>query len=168
MKLQAYFSPAQVLCCSFNQTMSWYVMMNVINSMCVYNGYSVRDASLSKCFLHNSLKKRELKRQIKVELSPNRAQQPDPVNGQSTQRARSREKQGGRGSPPPLNRPFSLPLDPKVTIDDRSTSPSKSSLQRYRDAEGIKKKAERWKERQSDDSSPETRRRLDNRKDDFK
>lgn len=136
--------------------------------MYLYNSYSVCDASLSKCFSHNSLKKKELKRQIKVELSPNRAQQPDPINGQSTQRARSRENQGGRGSPPPLNRPFSLPLDPKVAIDDRSTSPSKSHLQRYRDTDGIKKKAERWKERQSDDSSPEMRRRLDSRKDDFK
>lgn len=136
--------------------------------MYLYNSYSVCDASLTKCFSHNSLKKKELKRQIKVELSPGRAQQPDPINGQSTQRARSREHQGGRGSPPPLNRPFSLPLDTKGTIDDRSTSPSKSPLQRYRDAEGIKKKAERWKERQSDDSSPETRRRLDSRKDNFK
>lgn len=136
--------------------------------MYLYNSYGVCDASLSKCFSHNSLKKKELKRQIKVELSPNRAQQPDPINGQSTQRARSREKQGGRGSPPPLNRPFSLPLDRKVTIDDRSTSPSKSPLQRYRDTDGIKKKAEKWKERQSDDSSPEMRRRLDSRKDDFK
>lgn len=103
-----------------------------------------------------------------MEHSPSRTQQPDPVNGQSAQRARSKEKRDGRGSPPPLNRPLSLPLDPKVGSADRSTSPSKSPLQRYRDIEGIKKKAEKWKERQSDDSSPEMRRRLDNRKDDFK
>lgn len=103
-----------------------------------------------------------------MELSPSRTQQPDTVNSQSTQRARSKEKRDGRGSPPPLNRPLSLPLDPKVGSDDRSTSPSKIPLQRYRDIEGIKKKAERWKERQSDDSSPEMRRRLDNRNDDFK
>ncbi|XP_076601855.1 unconventional myosin-IXb isoform X3 [Chaetodon auriga] len=116
----------------------------------------------------DSLKKKgELRRQHKVEFSPSRTEQPDPVNGQSAQRARSREKREGRGSPPPLNRPLSLPLDPKVGRDDRSTSPSKSPLQRYKDMGGIKEKAERWRERQSDDSSPEIRRRLDNRKDDY-
>ncbi|XP_070774290.1 unconventional myosin-IXb isoform X2 [Enoplosus armatus] len=113
----------------------------------------------------DSVTKKELKRQNKVELSPNRTQQPDPVNGQSAQRARSKEKREGRGSPPPFNRPLSLPLDPKVGSDDRSFSPSKGSpLQRYKDIGGIKEKAERWKERQSDDSSPEIRRR-DNRTD---
>ncbi|XP_074545706.1 unconventional myosin-IXb [Halichoeres trimaculatus] len=104
-----------------------------------------------------NLAKRELKRQTKVELSPSRNQQP---NGQSAQRDRSREKREGRGSPPPLNRPLSFPLDPKVSTEDPSTSPSgTSSLQRYKDMGGIKEKAERWRERQSDDSSPELRRR---------
>uniref|UniRef100_A0A671YXG7 Uncharacterized protein n=1 Tax=Sparus aurata TaxID=8175 RepID=A0A671YXG7_SPAAU len=93
-------------------------------------------------------------------------QEADPINGQSSQRASSREKREGRGSPPPLNRPLSLPLDPKAGRDDRATSPSKSPLQRYNDMWGIKQKAERWRERQSDDSSPEMRRRPD-RKDDF-
>lgn len=116
----------------------------------------------------DSLTKKELKRQQYVEHSPSRNQQLDSVNSQATQRARSREKREGRGSPPPLNRPFSLPLDTKVCPDERATSPSKSPLARYRDIEGIKKKAERWKERQSDDSSPELRRRFDTRKDDFK
>lgn len=98
-----------------------------------------------------------------MEISPNRSQE----------RSQSRENREGRGSPPPLNRPLSLPLDPKVGTDDGSTSPSKSSsLQRYTDLEGIKEKAERWREgRQSDgeptdESSPEVRRRED-RKDDF-
>uniref|UniRef100_UPI0037E73108 unconventional myosin-IXb isoform X2 n=1 Tax=Semicossyphus pulcher TaxID=241346 RepID=UPI0037E73108 len=110
----------------------------------------------------DSLTKRELKRQSKVELSPSRPQQPDPVNGQSAQRDSSRENRQGRGSPPPLNRPLSLPLDPKVVSNDRSTSPSKSSsLQRYTDMGGIKEKAERWREKQSDDSSPEIRRKVD-------
>ncbi|XP_074507892.1 unconventional myosin-IXb isoform X2 [Sebastes fasciatus] len=111
----------------------------------------------------DSLKKKELMRQHKVEFSPNRSQE----------RSQSRENREGRGSPPPLNRPLSLPLDPKVGTDDGSTSPSKSSsLQRYTDLEGIKEKAERWREgRQSDgeptdESSPEVRRRED-RKDDF-
>ncbi|XP_073346792.1 unconventional myosin-IXb isoform X2 [Pagrus major] len=113
----------------------------------------------------DSLKK-ELKRQQKVEHSPGRIPEAEPIDGQSAQRARSREKREGRGSPPPLNRPLSLPLDPKVAIDDRATSPSKSPLQRYKDMGGIKQKAERWKERQSDDSSPEMRRRPD-RTDDF-
>lgn len=115
----------------------------------------------------NSVTKKELKRQHNVELSPSRQQQLDPVNGQSAQRARSREKREGRGSPPPLTRPLSLPLDPKVCSEDRTTSPSKSPLTRHRDIEGIKVKAERWRERHSDDSSPEMRRRLNARKDDF-
>lgn len=116
---------------------------------------------------HNSLTKKELKRQHKVELSPSRQQQLDPVNGQSAQRSRSREKREGRGSPPLLTRPLSLPLDPKVCSENRTTSPSKSPLTRHRDIEGIKKKAEKWRERQSDDSSPEIRRRLNTRKEDF-
>uniref|UniRef100_A0A3Q3XK94 Uncharacterized protein n=1 Tax=Mola mola TaxID=94237 RepID=A0A3Q3XK94_MOLML len=117
-----------------------------------------KDASMIiQWFSHNSLTKKELSRQH---------QQLDQVNCQSAQRVRSREKREGRGSPPSLSRPLSLPLDPKVGSDDCSTSPLTSSLQRYRDSAGIKLKAERWKERQSDDSSPEMRR--DYRKDDFK
>ncbi|XP_032386688.1 unconventional myosin-IXb isoform X3 [Etheostoma spectabile] len=109
----------------------------------------------------SSLKTKEFKRQHKVELSPKITQQ----------RSRSQEKPEGRGSPPLLNRPLSLPLDSKVGIDDGSNSPSKSSsLQRYKDMGGIKKKAERWKERQSegeltDESSPEIRRRRHDQKD---
>ncbi|XP_042284922.1 unconventional myosin-IXb isoform X1 [Thunnus maccoyii] len=120
----------------------------------------------------DSLTKRELKRQDKVEHSPNRTQQLDPVNGQSAQRSRSREKREGRGSPPPLNRPLSLPLDSKFVSDDSPTSPVKSSsLQRYKDGD-IKEKAERWRERISegeptDESSPEVRRRRDMRKDEY-
>ncbi|XP_036939021.1 unconventional myosin-IXb isoform X1 [Acanthopagrus latus] len=110
--------------------------------------------------------KKEFKRQQKVEHSPGRIQEVDPINGQSAQRASSREKREGRGSPPHLNRPHSVPLDPKAGRDDRATSPSKSPLQRYNDMSGIKQKAERWRERQSDDSSPEMRRRLGG-KDDF-
>lgn len=108
----------------------------------------------------DSLTKKELRRQHYVEHSPSRNQQLDS--------ARSREKREGRGSPPPLNRPFSLPLDTNVCTEERSTSPSKSPLTRHRDIEGIKEKAERWRERQSDDSSPEMRRRYNTRKDDFK
>lgn len=114
--------------------------------------------------------KKELKRQHKVEHSPNRTQHLDPVNGQSAQR--NREKRQGRGSPPPLSRPLSLPLDPKFDSDDGATSPIKgSSLQRYKDGD-IKERAERWREKMSegeptDESSPEIRRRRDNRKDDF-
>ncbi|KAM7400316.1 hypothetical protein PAMA_004827 [Pampus argenteus] len=120
----------------------------------------------------DSLTNRELKRQHKVESSPNRTQQLDPVNSQSAQRARSKEKREIRGSPPPLNRPLSLPLDPKYVSDSDSTSPLKSScLQRYKDG-GIKEKAERWRERMSegeptDESSPEIRRRRENRKVEF-
>ncbi|XP_040910848.1 unconventional myosin-IXb isoform X2 [Toxotes jaculatrix] len=131
------------------------------------------DEKMSKNRLgRDSLAKKELKRQHKVELSPSRTQQLDPANGHSAQRDQSREKREGRGSPPPLNRPLSLPLDPKVG-SDRSPSPSKSSsLQRYKDTSDIKEKAERWRGRQgegepTDESSPEIRRRRENRRDDF-
>ncbi|XP_068426009.1 unconventional myosin-IXb isoform X2 [Clinocottus analis] len=106
----------------------------------------------------DSSTKKELVRQHKVELSPDRTRQ----------RSRSREKREGRGSPPPLNRPFSLPLDPKGCSDDACSSPSKSSsLQRYTDIGGFKEKAEKWKERKSegeptDESSPEIGRRPNN------
>ncbi|CAJ1072681.1 unconventional myosin-IXb-like isoform X1 [Xyrichtys novacula] len=117
----------------------------------------------------DNLAKKELRRQHKVELSPSRTQKPDPVNGQSAQRDRSREKREGRGSPPPLNRPLSLPLDSKVGGDDDSVGPAKaSSLQRYTEKGGIKEKAERWRERKSDDSSPEMRRHRDNQTEEFK
>ncbi|XP_034469732.1 unconventional myosin-IXb isoform X2 [Hippoglossus hippoglossus] len=123
----------------------------------------------------DSMTKKEFKRQQKVEQSPNRTRKLDPVSNQSAQRDQSREKRDGRGSPPPLNRPLSFPLDPKVVNEDRSPSPSNSSsLQRYTDREGFKEKAEKWKERKSegeptDESSPELFRRnaQANRKDEF-
>ncbi|XP_068197135.1 unconventional myosin-IXb [Antennarius striatus] len=116
----------------------------------------------------DNLTKRELKRQHKVELSPSRNQQPDPVNSESAPWARSREKQEGRSSPPVLHRPLSLPLDPKVYNNTHSANPAKSHLQRYKDQEDMVKKAERWKEKHSDDSSPEMRRQSGKRTDEFK
>ncbi|XP_057712597.1 unconventional myosin-IXb isoform X3 [Corythoichthys intestinalis] len=116
----------------------------------------------------NSSSRKGLRRQHKVELSPNRSQQADTVNGQS---AVSRERRGGRGSPPPLNRPLSLPLDSRVSGDKETggaDSPKSSSLQRYNDTGDFKEKADRWRERLSDESSPEVKRRQDKRKDDFK
>ncbi|KAM8850087.1 unconventional myosin-IXb isoform 3-T3 [Spinachia spinachia] len=97
----------------------------------------------------DSLRKKELTRQSKVELSPN------PTERTS----RSREKRGGRGSPPALTRPLSLPLDPQAKEE-----PKASSLQRYTDVEAFKEKAEKWRERLSegertDESSPELQRR---------
>lgn len=91
----------------------------------------------------DSLAKKGLKRQPKVELSPGRT----PLS-ESGQKPRSRE-----GTPPPLQRPLSLPSD----------TGSKTSLQRYKDMGGIKEKADRWRERLSegdptDESSPEGRR----------
>uniref|UniRef100_A0A672ZPJ9 Myosin IXb n=1 Tax=Sphaeramia orbicularis TaxID=375764 RepID=A0A672ZPJ9_9TELE len=100
--------------------------------------------------INNSLMKKELKRQHKVEQSPNRSQQPDQFTEQSGQRARSRDKRAGRGSPPPLNRPLSLPLDSKVSSDGDSDTPRISSLQRYKDGGDMKEKANRWKERKSE------------------
>lgn len=106
--------------------------------------------------------KPELKRQQNLELDPNRTQQPDPVISNSVQRDKIKAKCEGRGSPRPLNRPYSVPLD---LITSGSTSHLKPSvLQRYKDVEGFKEKAEKWKVRQSegeptDESSPEIRRR---------
>nr|XP_057922694.1 unconventional myosin-IXb [Doryrhamphus excisus] len=104
-----------------------------------------------------------LRRQHKVELSPNRSEQTDPVNGQSAQEGgRSRESRDGRGCAPALNRPFSVPLDPKAGSDDSSAgSPKSIPLQRYKDGRGFKEKGERWRGRMSDESSPEVHRRKD-------
>lgn len=109
-----------------------------------------------------------LRRQQKVDVSPNRSQQADTVVGQSTA---SRERRGGHGSPPSLNRPLSLPLDPRVGSDDTTgtaDSPKSSSLQRYKDTGDFKEKAERWRERMSDESSPEVNRRQGKRREDFR
>ena len=60
------------------------------------------------------MKKKDFKRQQKVEQSPNRTQELDPAGNQSAPRDHSQEKREGRGSPPPLNRPHSFPpLDPQ-------------------------------------------------------
>ncbi|XP_061549629.1 unconventional myosin-IXb isoform X2 [Phycodurus eques] len=114
-----------------------------------------------------SSSRKDLRRQYKVEQSPNRTEQADAVNGLP---AASRERRGGRGSPPPLTRPLSLPLDPTVHSDDGSgagDSQKSTSLQRYKDTGEFKEKAERWREKISDESSPEVNRRRDKRKDDF-
>ncbi|XP_077580397.1 unconventional myosin-IXb [Stigmatopora nigra] len=105
-----------------------------------------------------SSSRKGLRRQQKVELSPNRFQkETDTVNGR-----------GGRGTPPPLNRPLSMPLDSRVGVGGPHSDKS-PSLQRYKDSGDFKEKAERWRERLSDESSPEVnRRRTDKRKDDFK
>uniref|UniRef100_A0A8C7TT75 Myosin IXb n=1 Tax=Oncorhynchus mykiss TaxID=8022 RepID=A0A8C7TT75_ONCMY len=75
-----------------------------------------------------SLERKELRRQHSLEPSPNRSLQPGPeVNRQeATQRNTESEKREGRGSPPPLNRPLSLPHDPKVGRYD--SLPSLTSL----------------------------------------
>ncbi|XP_077414484.1 unconventional myosin-IXb isoform X2 [Vanacampus margaritifer] len=115
-----------------------------------------------------SLSRKGLRRQHNVQVSPDRSEQADTVNGQS---AASRDRRGGRGSPPPLNRPLSLPLDARVSNDEtpgNADSPKSSSLQRYKDTGDFKDKAERWRERISDESSPEVNRRQDKREDDFR
>ncbi|XP_062336638.1 unconventional myosin-IXb isoform X2 [Osmerus eperlanus] len=112
-----------------------------------------------------SLERAELRRQRGLEHSPNRSQEPGTINGQDAaskaqpvQRTKDGERQEGRGSPPPLSRPLSLPLD---KTPSRDTSPSNTgSLQRYTGKEDIKEKGEKWKERRSDggqsnNSSPE-------------
>ncbi|KAF7661877.1 hypothetical protein LDENG_00252380 [Lucifuga dentata] len=103
-----------------------------------------------------SLTRRELQRQHHLEVSPSRNQQLDPVTEKDTepaQRSRSREKHEGRGSPPLLKRPFSVPLDPKVGSDEDTSSHSNTGA--------IKEMAEQWREKRNegdptDDSNPET------------
>lgn len=109
------------------------------------------DISLIYWISHNSLNKAGLRRQQHVEVSPNRIQKPDPACSRSAQRDRSQEKREDKGYPPPLNRPLSLPLDPKVCIGMQSNRPITG-----------------YKGKQSDDSSPEMRRRAENKKEDFK
>ncbi|KAM4605669.1 unconventional myosin-IXb isoform 2-T3 [Polymixia lowei] len=118
-----------------------------------------------------SLERRDLRRQQGVEHSPKRTQEPaDPLDGrdpaadgQPPQRTRGGGKGERRASPPPLSRPFSVPLDPKAGREEDSTSPlGGSHLQRYTKMDGIREKAGKWKERRSegertDDSSPEPR-----------
>lgn len=103
-----------------------------------------RSCSLIKWLSHDSLTKKGLKRQQHVEVSPNRIQQSVPACSRAAQRDRSKEKFEGRGSSTPLNRPLSLPLDPKFRIGDQSGRPVRS-----------------YKEKQSDDSSPEVQRRAE-------
>lgn len=105
-----------------------------------------------------------------MELSPKRTPRPDPLNGR---RDSGWDERDGRGSPPPLNRPLSLPSDSNTAgASDADSSPKASSLQRYKDVSVIKEKAERWRGRKSegeptDESSPEVQRRRDRRKEDF-
>uniref|UniRef100_A0AAZ3Q5E9 Myosin IXb n=1 Tax=Oncorhynchus tshawytscha TaxID=74940 RepID=A0AAZ3Q5E9_ONCTS len=64
-----------------------------------------------------NLERTELRRrQHSEEHSPNRSPETGPeVNGQkASQRNTEMEKREGRGSPPPLNRPLSFPLDAKA------------------------------------------------------
>nr|XP_029479171.1 unconventional myosin-IXb-like isoform X3 [Oncorhynchus nerka] len=120
-----------------------------------------------------SLERKELRRQHSLEPSPNRSLQPGPeVNRQeATQRNTESEKREGRGSPPPLNRPLSLPLDPKAGRDGEgaltSLSPYTGTLERYSHLEDIKEHAKRWKSRREgrhpEDSSPEIQRPRDKR-----
>ncbi|XP_061776818.1 unconventional myosin-IXb isoform X2 [Nerophis ophidion] len=109
---------------------------------------------------------KELRRQGKVDLSPNRSEQTDPVNGESA--AKGTERREGQGSPPNLGRPFSVPLDSKMGSDDSGAgSPKSSSLQRYKDGRAFKEKHEKWRGRTSEESSPEVHRQRDKRKDSF-
>ncbi|XP_061879808.1 unconventional myosin-IXb isoform X2 [Entelurus aequoreus] len=113
-----------------------------------------------------SSSKKELRRQCKVDLSPNRSKQTDPVNGESAPKGNKRRE--GRGSPPNLGRPLSVPLDSKTGSDDSGAgSPKSSSLQRYKDGRAFKEKHEKWRGRTSEESSPEVHRQQDKRKDSF-
>ncbi|XP_061587393.1 unconventional myosin-IXb-like [Cololabis saira] len=114
-----------------------------------------------------SFTKTQLRKQHNVEHSPNRTQHGDPGSGRVEHRERSKEKREGRGSPPPLNRPLSLPSDHRVG----RCHPNSSTLQRDKDT-GVKEKVEKWRERHAegdptDESSPEILRRTQ-KKDEFR
>lgn len=102
-----------------------------------------------------------------MELSPNRMLQPDPVDSHAVQRDRSKEKRQGR-SPPSLTRPFSVPVD-LVSINNDPTSNTKGNTPlRYKDIDGFKEKAERWKDRHSEeDSGSEVLRQRNHRRNKF-
>ncbi|XP_042185026.1 unconventional myosin-IXb-like isoform X1 [Oncorhynchus tshawytscha] len=98
-----------------------------------------------------NLERTELRRrQHSEEHSPNRSPETGPeVNGQkASQRNTEMEKREGRGSPPPLNRPLSFPLDAKAGRDGEgeSTSPSHhaGSLKGCSTLEDSKERAEGW------------------------
>ncbi|XP_070397713.1 unconventional myosin-IXb isoform X3 [Nothobranchius furzeri] len=115
-----------------------------------------------------SLEKKQLRRQYKLDVSPSRKQQPDPSRGQPELEDTSKWKRDSRGSTHPLNRPFSIPLDPKTRINS-PTSP----LHPYADIQGTTRKDERLKERvnvvvPTDETSLEVRRRREKRDDFFR
>ncbi|XP_061834774.1 unconventional myosin-IXb isoform X2 [Nerophis lumbriciformis] len=113
-----------------------------------------------------SLSRKELRRQCKVDLSPNRSEQTDPVNGESAPKGDARRE--GRGSSPNLGRPLSVPLDSITASDDSGAGfPKSSTLQRYKEGRAFKEKHEKWQGRTSDESSPEVHRQRDKRKDSF-
>ncbi|KAM9458988.1 unconventional myosin-IXb-like isoform 1-T1 [Salvelinus alpinus] len=98
-----------------------------------------------------SLERTELRRrQHSEEHGPNRSPETSPeVNGQkAAQRNTETEKREGRGSPPPLNRPLSFPLDAKAGRDGEgeSTRPSHhtGSLKGCSTLEDSKERAEGW------------------------
>ncbi|XP_041698389.2 unconventional myosin-IXb isoform X2 [Coregonus clupeaformis] len=106
------------------------------------------------------------------EHSPNRSPKtgPEVIGQKATQRNTETEKREGRGSPPPLNRPLSLPLDPKAGRDGEgeSTGPSHhtGSLEGCSRLEDIKEHTKRWKESRmegghQEDSRPEVQRPRD-------
>uniref|UniRef100_A0A1A8J5N9 Myosin IXb n=1 Tax=Nothobranchius kuhntae TaxID=321403 RepID=A0A1A8J5N9_NOTKU len=113
--------------------------------------------------LQRCLEKKQLRRQYKLDVSPSRKQQPDPSRGQPELEDTSKWKRDSRGSTHPLNRPFSIPLDPKTRINS-PTSP----LHPYADIQGTTWKDERLKERvnlvvPTDETSLEVRRRREKR-----
>ncbi|KAK6303021.1 hypothetical protein J4Q44_G00273760 [Coregonus suidteri] len=120
-----------------------------------------------------SLERKELTRQHSLEHSPNRSPKPGPEvsRQEATQRNTESEKREGRGSPPPLNIPLSLPLDPKAGRDGEGALTSLShytrNLERYSHMEDIKEHAKRWKSRREgghpEDSNPEIQRPRDKR-----
>ncbi|KAJ8011507.1 hypothetical protein DPEC_G00058940 [Dallia pectoralis] len=102
----------------------------------------------------------ELKKQYRVDHSPNRAPRPDrEVNEQEADKQCARRDK--RDSASPQERPLSFPLGPNAGRDDeeRSTSPNRpATLERYSHLKDIKENAKKWKESRSAspvESSPE-------------
>ncbi|KAM6918696.1 unconventional myosin-IXb-like [Xenentodon cancila] len=107
-----------------------------------------------------SFTKTQLTKQHNVELIPNRTQDCDPGRSQVAHRERSKEKRKGRGSPPPLNRPLSLPSDHRVG----SSQATSSMRQHHKNLTDVQEKTEAWRGTHTEgdptyESSPEFLRR---------
>lgn len=102
------------------------------------------------------MSKKQLKRQDRLDQSPIRTQQPEQGSN-----LRPKEDKSKAESLNSLRRPFSVPLDSKI-------SSNQSSVQHCTDMESMKWKAEIWRDKRgegdlTDEHSPEVHRRRNKR-----